>query len=71
MIYGKEKEHLNLELAYDYLINAIIRGVTYFDEAIKFFKDNYKFQHGVEYKPPTNTGDNESFYYTRKSRKRK
>jgi hypothetical protein len=41
MIYGKEKEHLNLELAYDYLINAIIRGVTYFDEAIKFFKDNY------------------------------
>jgi hypothetical protein len=41
MIYGKEKEHLNLELAYDCLINAIIRGVTYFDEAIRFFKDNY------------------------------
>lgn len=41
MIYGKELEYQNFELAYDYLINAIIRGVTYFDEAIKIFRDNY------------------------------
>jgi len=37
----------------------------------KLFKDNYNIKHGVQYKPPTNTGENESFYYTRKSRKRK
>jgi hypothetical protein len=30
-----------VELAYSYLIKAITVGVTFFDEAISFFKENY------------------------------
>lgn len=31
----------NAEKAYDYLMQAIFNGVTYFDEAVSFFVDNY------------------------------
>lgn len=41
---GKDEQDLtykNVEQAYGYLLNAIIRGVTYFDEMVAFFKLNY------------------------------
>ena len=31
----------NPEKAYEYLMQAIFNGVTYFDEATQFFNDNY------------------------------
>jgi hypothetical protein len=41
---GKEGQDASLKnavKAYDYLMDAIINGVTFFDDAIAFFKDNY------------------------------
>jgi ankyrin repeat protein len=52
----------------DKIISLLVKNGAVLD---KLFKYNYNLQHRVEYKPPTNTGENESFYYTRKSRKRK
>jgi ankyrin repeat protein len=52
----------------DKIISLLVKNGTVLD---KLFKDNYNLKHGVQYQPPTNTGENESFYYTRKSRKRK
>jgi TPR repeat protein len=43
MIYsGKEESSMkNPEKAYDYLMQAIFNGVTYFDDAVSFFVENY------------------------------
>ena len=43
LIYsGKEDASLkNAEKAYEYLMRAIFNGVTYFDEAVSFFEENY------------------------------
>lgn len=43
LIYsGKEDASLkNAEKAYEYLMLAIYNGVTYFDEAVSFFTENY------------------------------
>jgi hypothetical protein len=41
---GKEdqpQELKDVQLAYDYLIKAICSGVTYFDDAVAFFKENF------------------------------
>jgi hypothetical protein len=35
------KALVNVQLAYDYLIKAIGTGVTYFDDAVAYFKKNY------------------------------
>lgn len=35
---GQSKKLFNAEIAYGHLLNAILHGVTYFDEAINFFK---------------------------------
>jgi hypothetical protein len=39
---GQDASHKNAVLAYDYLMEAIINGVTFFDEAISFFKANFE-----------------------------
>jgi len=38
---GQDSSRKNAEVAYNNLMDGIIRGVTYFDEAITFFKENY------------------------------
>lgn len=38
---GKEEKYKNIEKAYEYILKAIKVGVTYFDEAILFFQENY------------------------------
>ena len=41
---GKDEQDLtykNVEAAYTYLLNALIRGVTFFDEMVAFFRQNY------------------------------
>lgn len=39
---GQDASHKDAVKAYDYLMDAIINGVTFFDEAISFFKANYE-----------------------------
>jgi len=38
---GMDPKFKNVEAAYGYILRGIKLGVTYFDEATKFFKDNY------------------------------
>lgn len=38
---GQEDDRKKPEVAYEYLMKALINGITYFDELIAFFKDNY------------------------------
>ena len=38
---GQDASKKNPEVAYTNLMNAICNGVTYFDEAVQFFNDNY------------------------------
>lgn len=38
---GQDASMKNAVKAYDHLMEAIINGVTFFDEAISYFKANY------------------------------
>ena len=38
---GQDASHKDVVKAYDYLMDAIINGVTFFDEAISYFKENF------------------------------
>ena len=38
---GQEDDKKDPVKAYNYLMNALINGITYFDEIIQFFKDEY------------------------------
>ena len=38
---GQDASLANPEKAYGHLMNAIYNGVTYFDDAVKFFEENY------------------------------
>lgn len=38
---GQEDDKKNPVVAYGHLMNALMNGITYFDELIQYFKDNY------------------------------